>query len=191
MDVHDVERLLGITRQSVYKHIERGNLNPTKKGGEWFFNGSEVYRFLNKREIGKARHSPTNPPATTISPQRNYSAGHLHGLLDMLRRFESRYELQQRYMPIFEFEKMLTSVFINFQHPDDKFSGNEVNEVLSYIEGRLEMEFPGEREVWQIFYNALKEAFTEPGEFYDRRSLFEDMLLDAVIELTRQHPTIS
>lgn len=189
MDVHDVERLLGISRQSVYKHIERKNLNPIKKGGEWFFNGSEVYRFLNKREIGKERHSPTNPPAVVISPQRTYSAGHILDLLTMLRRFESRYELQQRYMPIFELEKMLTSVFINHLEPYDRFSGNDVNEVLSYIEGRLEMEFPGEREVWQIFYNGLKEAFTEPGDGYDRRSLFEDMLLDVAIELTRQHPT--
>lgn len=188
MDISEVGRILNISRQMIYIHIDKGNLNPVKKGGEWFFNGSEVYRFMNKRLIGKNHHRVVDNLPTSISNVRKYKAEHILSLIDMLRRFEMRYELQQRYMPIFEFEKMLTSVFFEYKEPESIFAGVLINDVLSYIDGRMESEAEEESRVWEIFYEALQFAFTEPNDEFDRRSTFEDMLVDAAIELTSRHP---
>lgn len=182
MDMSEVERVLGMTRQTVYTHIVRQNLNPVKKGGEWFFNGSEVYRFANKRRIGKNRHSPTNVVPETIAGRRKFSNHHIEQFLMMLRNFEMRYENQERYMPIFELEKMLTSVFTNFQDDPGYFTGDQVNEALNYMESRVETS--SEPYFWSRIYETFEELFLEPNDEFDRRYGFEDLLIDVIIELT-------
>lgn len=184
MDMNEVSRLLNISRQTLYMHIGNGNLNPVKKKGQWYFYGPEVYRFLNTRNIKKHRHSPTNAAPEIISDQRSFSIHHIQQLLEMLRRFEARYEFQQQYMILFEFEKMVTSVF----HNQSEASGKDLNEVLAYLDARMHSESGSAPVVYELLSNGIKEAFTEPNDEFDRRLMFQDMLIDCIIELTSIHP---
>src|SRR5690606_5997222 len=111
MSIDEVERILGVTKQTIYMHIRRKNLNPVKLHGRWDFDGQEVYSYLLKRKAASARHSASNSPPEKIAATRIYSAKHIWQLTDKLERFKLRYELQTHFMPLFELKDLLLAVF--------------------------------------------------------------------------------
>lgn len=187
MKIEEVERILGITRQTVYQHVRRNNLNPIKIGGRLDFDGQEVYKFLLKRSASAWRYSPSNEPPKAIASNREFSAHHIWDLVRKLERFQLRYEHQKQYTPLFEFKEMLSSVFAETPNPEDLIAGKEINEVLMYIEIRIESVFQEEKELWRVFQEKMTTAFLEMNDDFNRSELFEDMILDAVIELTTRH----